>query len=188
MYWIIRYEQLGVSLVPSLWKELIYALLKVIRLKTITKYLRKMLHCKMSKMLTWASSNSCHAIIFTFGLIPFAKGFRTIVFIFIVISTTFRPICPLAFFRCLSNSETFTELSSKFCEGSRVRQTPEEGRRTYRPKRCGNNNKDNRPKTLNDKNSRSLSRNFELRPLLKPRWSPVLIPLAITAYKCTVFL
>ena len=32
--------------------------------------------------------------------------------------------------------------SSKFREGSRVRQTPEEGRRTYRPKRCGNNNKD----------------------------------------------
>ena len=31
--------------------------------------------------------------------------------------------------------------SSKFREGSRVRQTPE-GRRTYRPKRCGNNNKD----------------------------------------------
>ena len=27
--------------------------------------------------------------------------------------------------------------SSKFHEGSRVRQTPEEGRRTYRPKRCG---------------------------------------------------
>ena len=38
------------------------------------------------------------------------KGFRTIVFIFIVISTTFRPICPPAFFRCLSNSRTFTEL------------------------------------------------------------------------------
>ena len=36
--------------------------------------------------------------------------FRTIVFIFIVISTTFRPICPPAFFRCLSNSGTFTEL------------------------------------------------------------------------------
>ena len=37
---------------------------------------------------------------------------------------------------------------------SRVRQTPEEGRRKYRPKRCGNNNKDedNSPKTLNDKN------------------------------------
>ncbi len=41
----------------------------------------------------------------------------------------------------------------RFREGSRVRQTPEEGRRTYRPKRCGNNNKDedNSPKTLNDK-------------------------------------
>ena len=44
--------------------------------------------------------------------------------------------------------------SSKFRVGSRVRQTPEEGRRTYRPKRCGNNNtdEDNNPKTLNDKN------------------------------------
>ena len=43
--------------------------------------------------------------------------------------------------------------SSKFREGSRVRQTPEEGWRTYRPKRCGNNNKDedNSPKILNDK-------------------------------------
>ena len=40
--------------------------------------------------------------------------------------------------------------SSKFREGSQVRQTPEEGRRTYRPKRYGNDNKDedNRPKTL----------------------------------------
>ena len=35
-------------------------------------------------------------------------GFWT--FVFIVISTTFRPICPPAFFRCLSNSGTFTEL------------------------------------------------------------------------------
>ena len=43
--------------------------------------------------------------------------------------------------------------SSKFREGSRVRQTPEEGRKIYRPKSCGNNNKDeeNSPKTLNDK-------------------------------------
>ena len=32
--------------------------------------------------------------------------------------------------------------SSKFCEGSRARQTPEEGRRTYQLKHCGNNNKD----------------------------------------------
>ena len=41
---------------------------------------------------------------------------------------------------------------SKFHEGSGVRQTPEEGRRTYQPKRHGNNNKDedNSPKTLNE--------------------------------------
>ena len=32
--------------------------------------------------------------------------------------------------------------SSKFRVGSRVRKTPEEGRRIYRPKRCGNNIKD----------------------------------------------
>ena len=38
--------------------------------------------------------------------------------------------------------------------GSQVRQTPEEGRGTYRPKHCGNNNKDedNSLKTFNDKN------------------------------------
>ena len=44
--------------------------------------------------------------------------------------------------------------NSKFHVGSRVRQPPEEGRRTYRPKHCGNNNKDeeNSLKTLNDKN------------------------------------
>ena len=44
--------------------------------------------------------------------------------------------------------------SSKFRVGFRVRQTPEKGRSTYRPKRCGNNNKDedNSPKTLDDKN------------------------------------
>ena len=40
--------------------------------------------------------------------------------------------------------------SSMFRVGSWVRQTPEEGRRTYWPKRCGNNNKDEdtRPKTI----------------------------------------
>ena len=43
--------------------------------------------------------------------------------------------------------------SSKFRVDSRIRQTPE-GRRTYRPKRCRNDNKneDNSPKTRNDKN------------------------------------
>ena len=52
--------------------------------------------------------------------------------------------------------------SSKFREGSRVRQTPEEGRKTYRPKRYGNNNKDedNSPKTLNDKNQQASSQKF----------------------------
>ena len=49
------------------------------------------------------------------------KGFRTIVFIFIVISTTFRLICPPAFFRCLSNSGTYAELrSSSFIESTGV--------------------------------------------------------------------
>ena len=54
--------------------------------------------------------------------------------------------------------------SSKFREGSRVRQTPEEGRRTYRPKRGGNNNKDedNSPKNLNDKNQQASSQRFRL--------------------------
>ena len=52
--------------------------------------------------------------------------------------------------------------NSKFCEGSRVRQTPEEGRRKYWPKRCRNKNKDedNSPKTLNDKNQQALSQKF----------------------------
>ena len=42
--------------------------------------------------------------------------------------------------------------SSMFCEGSRVRQTPEEGWRTYQLKRSENNNQDedNSLKTLND--------------------------------------
>ena len=49
--------------------------------------------------------------------------------------------------------------SSKFHEGSRVRQTLDGGRSIYRPKRCGNNNKhvDNSPKTLNDKNHQASS-------------------------------
>ena len=55
-----------------------------------------------------------------------------------------------------------TERSSKFREGSRVRQIPEEGQRTYRPKRYGNNNKDedNSPETLNDKNHQASSQKF----------------------------
>ena len=50
----------------------------------------------------------------------------------------------------------------KFREGCRVQQTPEESRRTYQLKYCGNNNKDedNSPKTLNDKNQQALSQKF----------------------------
>ena len=49
------------------------------------------------------------------------KGFQTIVFIFIVISTTFRSRCPPAFFRCLSNSGTFTELqTTSFIKSTKV--------------------------------------------------------------------
>ena len=89
------------------------------------------------------------------------KVFRTIVFIFIVfifivISTTFRSICPPAFFRCLSNSGTFTELrTTSFIETTRVTCS-------VRPKRCGNNNKDedNSPKTLYDKNHQVSSQKF----------------------------
>ena len=49
--------------------------------------------------------------------------------------------------------------SSKFLEGPRVRHTLEDGRRTYRPKRCRNKNKDedDSPKTLNDKNHQASS-------------------------------
>ena len=59
---------------------------------------------------------------------------------------------------CGSNKER----SSKFREGSQVRQTPKEGQMTYRPKHCGNNNKDedNSPKTLNDKNHQASSQKF----------------------------
>ena len=57
--------------------------------------------------------------------------------------------------------------SSKFHEGSRVRQVTKEGRRTYQLKRCGNNNKDedNSPKTLNDKNQ--LLESFVIQVLIE---------------------
>ena len=51
----------------------------------------------------------------------------------------------------------------KFCVGSHVQQeTPEEGQRTHQPKYCEYNNKDkdNIPKTLNDKNHQALSQKF----------------------------
>ena len=49
------------------------------------------------------------------------KAFLTIIDIFIVIAITFRPICPFAFFRCLSNFGTFTEhLTTSFFESTGV--------------------------------------------------------------------
>ena len=50
----------------------------------------------------------------------------------------------------------------KFHVGFRVRQTPEEGWRTYWPKRSEYNNedKDNSPKTLNDRNYQASSKKF----------------------------
>ena len=63
----------------------------------------------------------------------------------------------------IGNSRGFNKgRSLNFGVGSRVRQTPEEAWRTYRPKRYGNNyeDEDNSPKTLNDKNHQALSQKF----------------------------
>ena len=56
--------------------------------------------------------------------------------------------------------DSIKDVVSKFREVSRVRQTPEEGQRTYQPKHCGNNNKDedNSPKTLNDEDKMTQTR------------------------------
>ena len=56
------------------------------------------------------------------------------------------------------------ECSSKFREGYQVRQTPEDDQRKYRPKRCGNNTKDehNSPYTLGDKKKIILSTSNDL--------------------------
>ena len=62
--------------------------------------------------------------------------------------------------------------SLKFREGSWVRQTPEEGRKIYRPKRCGNNNKDedNSLKSLNDKNHQASSQKFRQLIPINHKW------------------
>ena len=141
------------------------------------------------------------------------QGFRTIVFVFIVIFTTFRPICyamcPAGrwFHKLLKKQSsgicrfnpgcrrvTLQEYLtlypvmvkgirasyprrfnkgrvSKFRVGPRVQQeTPEEDRRTYLPKRCIYNNKDedNSPKTLkdNNNNNNNNNNNFRFIPVL----------------------
>ena len=84
------------------------------------------------------------------------KGFRTIV----VISTTFRPICPPGFLRVFGLLSSSLFLFPQHFSGYVL--WPSSGVcRTREP-----------------------SRNFELRPLLNPQGSPVLIPLAMTGYKC----
>ena len=66
--------------------------------------------------------------------------------------------------------------NSRFREGSRVQQTPEDGRRIYRPKRCGNNNKDenNSPKTLNNINHQASSQKFRQLIYILCMWVYVL--------------
>ena len=54
-------------------------------------------------------------------MVVIIQDFRTIVFVFIVISSTFRLICPPAFFGCLLNSGTYTELrTTSFIESTGV--------------------------------------------------------------------
>ena len=48
----------------------------------------------------------------------------------------------MIFYLCSYSDFLNKGCSSKFCVGSRVRQTPEEGRGIHRPERCGNKNKD----------------------------------------------
>ena len=73
----------------------------------------------------------------------------------------------------LTESEQVTLVVSikDVVRSSRVQQTLEEGRRTYRPKRCGNDNKDedNSPKTLNDKNQQASSQKFRQQTLEQVR-------------------
>ena len=76
-----------------------------------------LLHCQYF----YIHSNCSTSCLLSISLIDLfkIKGFWTIFFIFIVFSTTFRPICPPAFFRCLSNSGTFTELwTTSFIEST----------------------------------------------------------------------
>ena len=61
----------------------------------------------------------CYKLVTNFFFI--IMGFRTIASIFILISTTFPPIYPPAFFGCMSNSETYMELrTTSFIESMGV--------------------------------------------------------------------
>ena len=73
------------------------SLLKCLFLSHVKDFSREMFISRLKRPLSW-----CFFLII--------KGIRTIVFIFIDISTTSQSICPPAFFRCLPNSRTFMEL------------------------------------------------------------------------------
>ena len=62
----------------------------------------------------------------------------------------------------LTESEQATPVVSikDIVRSSRVRQTAEEGQRTYQPKRCGNEDEDNCPKSLMIKNQQASSQKF----------------------------
>ena len=78
----------------------------------------------------------------------------TILFVFIIIFTTFQPMRLSAFFGCfLLNSGAYIELPTKV--GTRIElETPEKDRRIHRLKGCEYKNKDeeNSPNTLNKQN------------------------------------
>ena len=74
-------------------------------------------------------------------------------------------------------------LSSKFREGSPVRQTADEARRSYQPKRSANKyeDEDNSSKTLNDKNHQGSSQKFR-------QLSCVIVGIFIRVYIVVVYL
>ena len=60
-------------------------------------------------------------ILLAINRVQVLRVFRLLSSSYIVISSTFRPICPLAFFRCLSNSGTFMEIrTTSFIESTEV--------------------------------------------------------------------
>ena len=95
-----------------------YAFRKVINLEVLSKLLNSLIirsvffRSALNLLITnvHTTDDKLSKFLRRSSMIFIIKVSRTIVFIFIVISTTTRPICPPAFFRCLSNSGTLTEL------------------------------------------------------------------------------
>ena len=69
-------------------------------------------YCSDIEVIRFCYGNSLSEFLRLSLIVFIIKGFQTIVFIFIVISTTFQLICPLGFFRCLSNSRTNMEFQT----------------------------------------------------------------------------